>query len=110
MLVAGLCNQKGGVGKTTTCVNLARAAFLRGMATLIVDLDAQANTTTTVLGYAPAPEVETLADVMSTRSSATAKDVVTTTGWDGVDLIPSGGDALADVGGELGGDGTWKGA
>jgi chromosome partitioning protein len=60
MLVAGMYNQKGRVGKTTT-VNLARAAHLRGMRTLIVDLDAQANTTTTVLGAPPAADVETLA-------------------------------------------------
>jgi chromosome partitioning protein len=94
MLVAGMCNQKGGVGKTTTTVNLARAAYLRGMRTLIVDLDAQANTTTTVLGTAPAPDVETLADVLSARSDATAKDVVVSTGWAGVDVVPSGGDEV----------------
>jgi chromosome partitioning protein len=108
MLVAGMCNQKGGVGKTTTTVNLARAAYLRGMRTLIVDLDAQANTTTTVLGTAPAPEVETLADVLSARSDATAKDVIVSTGWVGVDVVPSGGDALADVGGELVGMGPGR--
>jgi chromosome partitioning protein len=108
MLVAGLCNQKGGVGKTTSAVNLARAAHLRGIRTLIVDLDAQANTTKTVLGEAPAPDVESLADVLSARSDATAKDVVVTTGWAGVDVMPSGGDALADVGGELVGMGPGR--
>jgi chromosome partitioning protein len=108
MLVAGLCNQKGGVGKTTSAVNLARAAHLRGLRTLIVDLDAQANTTTTVLGEAPAAHVETLADVLSARSDATAKDVVLRTGWAGVDVMPSGGDALADVGGELVGMGPGR--
>jgi chromosome partitioning protein len=108
MLVAGMCNQKGGVGKTTTTVNLARAAHKRGMRTLIVDLDSQANTTRTVLGDAPGPDVETLADVLSNRSDAAAEDVIVSTGWAGVDCLPSGGDALADVGGELVGMGPGR--
>lgn len=108
MLVTGLCNQKGGVGKTTTAVNLARAAHLRGLRTLIVDLDAQANTTKTVLGETTAPDVESLADVLSARSDATMKDVIVSTGWAGVDVAPSGGDALADVGGELVGMGPGR--
>jgi chromosome partitioning protein len=101
MLVAAMCNQKGGVGKTTTGVNLARAACLRSMRTLVVDLDPQANTTTTLLGATPGAGTETVADVLSARSDATAGDVVTKTGWTGVDVLPSGGDTLADVGGEL---------
>lgn len=108
MLIGALCNQKGGVGKTTTAVNLTRAAHLRGMRTLIVDLDAQANTTRTVLGGMPAPDEESLADVLSARSDATAKDVIRETGWAGVDVLPSGGDALADVGGELVGMGPGR--
>jgi chromosome partitioning protein len=101
LLVVVLCNQKGGVGKTTTAVNLARAAHLRGMRTLLVDLDPQANTTSTLLGKAPDADVETVADVLSARSDAAAVDVIVPTGWDGVDVLPSGGDALADVGSEL---------
>jgi hypothetical protein len=51
-----------------------------------------------VLGAIPSPDVETLADVMSGRSDATAKDVIVPTGWAGVDVLPSGSDALAEVG------------
>jgi chromosome partitioning protein len=44
-LVVALMNQKGGVGKTTTTVNLAAALALRGARTLVVDLDPQAHAT-----------------------------------------------------------------
>ena len=43
--IFALCNQKGGVGKSTTTFHLARAAVLRGQRVLVVDNDPQGNLT-----------------------------------------------------------------
>jgi chromosome partitioning protein len=81
--VYALANQKGGVGKTTTAINLAACLAEAGAATLVVDLDPQANATSG-LG-----ERATGASTYDLLDGAPLDDCVQRTRFANLDLVPS---------------------
>jgi chromosome partitioning protein len=79
--------QKGGVGKTTTLLGIAGAAWERGLRVLVVDLDPQANATAAL---DPASTAYTTNDVLADARPGVAADAVVRSGWGlGVDVLPS---------------------
>ena len=85
MKVVAIANQKGGVGKTTTAVNLSAALAQRGHQTLLMDLDPQANATSG-LGI-DADADATLYPVLVGRKAAA--DQITDTRIENLAIIPS---------------------
>jgi chromosome partitioning protein len=83
-------NFKGGVGKSTTCVNFAHYLGLKGYRVLVVDTDSQA-TTTSMFGYMPDAEItqeHTLLPYLDSSESSLVY-AVRKTYWPNIDLIPA---------------------
>ncbi len=85
MKIVAIANQKGGVGKTTTAVNLATALAAQGVRTLLVDLDPQANATS-ALGVEEA-QGRSLYEALIGRAPAMEK--VLPTRFEHLSLLPS---------------------
>lgn len=84
--IIAFANQKGGVGKTTTCVNVASYLAVMGKKVLVVDMDPQGNATSGV-GIEKSNNTKTLYNVID--GDCFVHEVILPTYIDGLDIIPA---------------------
>ena len=84
--IISFANQKGGVGKTTSCVNIAASLGLLGYKVLIIDLDPQGNTTSGV-GIAKKGLKGSTKELLTGEKKAS--EIVVETAYQNLSVIPT---------------------
>jgi chromosome partitioning protein len=85
-VILAIANQKGGVGKTTTSINLAAALAQKGYETLLLDLDPQGNAT---LSFLDPEQIQTSIYEALTDEDKTVKDAVCKTPYKHLSVVPA---------------------
>lgn len=91
--IIAFTNQKGGVGKTTTCVNMSTFMALMGKKVLLVDIDPQGNATSG-LGQDKSSEVNSIFDVIA--GDISIAQAIKSTKIENLDIIPANIDLAGD--------------
>lgn len=91
--IIAMCNQKGGVGKTTTTINLGAALAEVGRRVLLVDFDPQ-GALSVGLGINPHELDHTVYNLLMDRNTD-AEDIIKPTAWPGLDVLPANIDLSA---------------
>lgn len=86
--IVAIANEKGGVGKTATVVNLGAALSLEGQKVLVIDMDPQHNSTNG-LGIDATDDSISIYDLLINGQEYNVRDAICHTKWDKLDLIPS---------------------